>query len=67
MSNPPISSPDSVWKRDATTPPTLGCRYAPAAEPGSVLKMTAALPWWRYTRAKVKRAAARPQRTLVDK
>ena len=26
--------------------------YAPAAAPGKVLVMTAALPWWRYARAK---------------
>lgn len=26
--------------------------YAPASEPGKVLVMTAALPWWRFSRAK---------------
>jgi len=26
--------------------------YAPASAPGSVLVMTAALPWWRYAKAK---------------
>jgi putative molybdopterin biosynthesis protein len=31
--------------------------YIPAAVPGGILKMTAALPWWRYTRAKAPHAA----------
>ena len=30
--------------------------YRPALGPGKVLVMTAALPWWRYSKAKVKRA-----------
>ena len=32
--------------------------YTPADHPGGILRMTAALPWWRYTRPKVRRAAA---------
>jgi putative molybdopterin biosynthesis protein len=44
--------------------------YAPSASAGSVLKMTAALPWWRYTRAKTARGSAREKaaegRLLLD-
>jgi hypothetical protein len=36
--------------------------YRPVAEPGKVLVMTSALPWWRYTRPKA--ALASP---LADK
>ena len=32
--------------------------YRPAAAPGKVLVMTAALPWWRYATAKPRRGAA---------
>ena len=35
--------------------------YRPATAPGKVLVMTDALPWWRYTRAKVKRSQATPE------
>jgi putative molybdopterin biosynthesis protein len=34
--------------------------YRPALEPGKVLVMTAALPWWRYSNAKVERADTAP-------
>ena len=37
--------------------------YRPATSPGKVLVMTDALPWWRYTRAKVKRSQATPEET----
>jgi putative molybdopterin biosynthesis protein len=37
--------------------------YRPATSPGKVLVMTDALPWWRYTRAKVKRSQATPKET----
>jgi putative molybdopterin biosynthesis protein len=43
--------------------------YRPALGPGKVLVMTAALPWWRYSKAKVERAdtapAARGARALA--
>ena len=32
--------------------------YQPAIAPGKVLVMTAALPWWRFAKAKVKRAGS---------
>lgn len=38
----------SEWKDVLTHLPG----YAPASAPGSVLVMTAALPWWRYAKAK---------------
>jgi len=34
--------------------------YQPAFAPGKVLVMTAALPWWRYTKAKVRRTSGAP-------
>jgi putative molybdopterin biosynthesis protein len=34
--------------------------YRPALGPGKVLVMTAALPWWRYSKAKVERADTAP-------
>jgi putative molybdopterin biosynthesis protein len=39
--------------------------YAPAARPGEVLKMTSALPWWRYRSpaAKVSAKARKPAST----
>jgi hypothetical protein len=39
--------------------------YAPASAPGKVLVMTAALPWWRYVRAKVRGADSPVQRELA--
>jgi hypothetical protein len=39
--------------------------YRPAAAPGKVLVMTAALPWWRYTRAKAGHGAAAPAQDTV--
>ena len=45
--------------------------YAPATAPGVVLQMTAALPWWRFARAKSKgttnRRATAPDQVLLDK
>jgi putative molybdopterin biosynthesis protein len=35
--------------------------YQPAPTPGRVLMMTAALPWWRFTKTKPKRAGHAPQ------
>jgi hypothetical protein len=40
--------------------------YTPAAVPGGILKMTAALPWWRYTRAKAPRDSTPSRRVGVD-
>lgn len=34
--------------------------YQPAFAPGKVLVMTAALPWWHFTKVKVKRVASAP-------
>ncbi len=34
--------------------------YQPALAPGKLLVMTAALPWWRFAKAKVKRVASAP-------
>jgi putative molybdopterin biosynthesis protein len=40
--------------------------YRPASAPGKVLVMTAALPWWRFAKAKAKRADAAPQAPRPD-
>jgi putative molybdopterin biosynthesis protein len=39
--------------------------YQPAPTPGRVLMMTAALPWWRFAKAKPKRAGHAPQASIA--
>jgi len=49
------------WKEILATLPG----YQPALAPGRILVMTEALPWWRYTRKKARRAESAPVRALT--
>jgi hypothetical protein len=41
--------------------------YTPADDAGGILKMTAVLPWWRYTRPKVRPTRRSAHRALSPK